>query len=58
MIVPRRAESYENIDINSFGFTGNILVKSEEALQIIKKVGPITVLQHLTFPLNNKESNL
>jgi ATP adenylyltransferase len=58
MIVPRRADAFGNIGINSVGFTGNILVKSEDDLQILKRVRPLAVLKHVTFPRNDKEASL
>ncbi len=35
---------YKNISINSVGFAGTILVKSEEDLMEVKKVGTTTIL--------------
>jgi len=49
MVVPRKAEKYGNIPVNSIGFCGAILVKNEEDLRTLKDVGPLRVLEHLAF---------
>ncbi|UZO29064.1 uncharacterized protein OCT59_022558 [Rhizophagus irregularis] len=45
MIVPRRGEKYGQISVNSLGFAGMLLVKSEEELEFVKNVGLLRVLE-------------
>ncbi|CAB4386034.1 unnamed protein product [Rhizophagus irregularis] len=45
MIVPRRSEKYGQISVNSLGFAGMLLVKSEEELEFVKNVGLLRVLE-------------
>lgn len=54
-VVPRIKESYvlesgEEVSINSLGFAGMILTKSQEALEGVQKAGVLTVLSTLGFP--------
>jgi ATP adenylyltransferase len=54
-VVPRTTESYvlengESVSINSLGFAGTILTKSQEALDGIKAVGVMKVLEALGYP--------
>jgi len=45
MIVLRRSEKYGQISVNSLGFAGMLLVKSEEELEFAKNVGILHVLE-------------
>ena len=49
LLVPRKTSNTNSIFMNSVGFLGWILVKTEEQLDIVKKVGPLTLLHELTF---------
>jgi sulfate adenylyltransferase (ADP) / ATP adenylyltransferase len=49
MAVPRSQEGFEKISINSLGFAGAILVKSEEQLEQLKVLGPMTLLKIVGF---------
>ncbi len=42
--VARQRESYESIPVNSLGFAGSLLVKNPEQLELLKTLGPMTVL--------------
>ncbi|PZO42893.1 MAG: phosphorylase [Shackletoniella antarctica] len=42
--VARQQESYESIPVNSLGFAGSLLVKNPEQLELLKTLGPMTVL--------------
>jgi len=53
LVVPRKEEKYGNISINSLGFSGALLVRTAEDLQILKSVGPMHLLEQLTF--NSRE---
>ena len=39
------------VSVNSLGFAGMLLVKSEEELEAVKKAGVIEVLKSVTYPL-------
>lgn len=49
LIVPRKAESYQGISINSLGFAGALLVRNEEQLALLKQKQPINILSKITF---------
>lgn len=42
--VARQQESYESIPVNSLGFAGSLLVKNLEQFELLKTLGPMTVL--------------
>jgi ATP adenylyltransferase len=44
MVVPRRAESYENVMVNALGFAGSLLVRSEAQLEQLRAMGVLAVL--------------
>jgi ATP adenylyltransferase len=46
-IVPREIEHFESISVNALGFAGSILVRDPHELQLVKKVGPMTVLRRV-----------
>eukprot|EP01121_Diplochlamys_sp_Union-15-3_P000845 TRINITY_DN10704_c0_g1_i1.p1 TRINITY_DN10704_c0_g1~~TRINITY_DN10704_c0_g1_i1.p1 ORF type:complete len:274 (-),score=31.15 TRINITY_DN10704_c0_g1_i1:41-862(-) len=50
MLVPRTVDEFEGISVNSLGFTGNIYIKDEELLNKLIQLGPMTLLQKVTFP--------
>lgn len=45
LIVPRSHESFESISVNSLGFAGSVFVQNEQQMQIIKDLGPMTLLE-------------
>ncbi|MDY6783071.1 MAG: phosphorylase [Cyanobacteriota bacterium] len=45
MVVPRSRESYESISVNSLGFAGALLVRTQEQLELLKEIGPIGLLE-------------
>jgi ATP adenylyltransferase len=47
LAVPRSAEFYEKISVNSLGFIGGLLVRTREQLEAIRRIGPMTVLRHV-----------
>ena len=51
LIVPRSAEFFESIAINSLGFAGALLVKNEEQLQFLQAYGIMNVLKNVAFPV-------
>jgi ATP adenylyltransferase len=53
LIVPRSAEFFESIAINSLGFAGALLVKNEEQLQFLQAYGIMNVLKNVAFPMSS-----
>jgi len=51
LMVPRSQSAYGDIAPNALGFVGAILVRSNEQLEQVKAMGPISILQRLTYPL-------
>ncbi len=47
MIVPRSQEDFQSIPVNSLGFAGAMLVRNEAQLQLLKDIGPMSILQHV-----------
>jgi len=45
LVVPRRAESFEDISVNALGFAGSLLVKTRAQLERLREVGPLAVLR-------------
>jgi ATP adenylyltransferase/5',5'''-P-1,P-4-tetraphosphate phosphorylase II len=39
--------------VNALGFVGGVLVRDEEQFNLLKKVGPMTALQHVAMSLNS-----
>jgi ATP adenylyltransferase len=52
MIVPRRAEAFEGIQINSLGFAGSLFVRSKEQMDLLKQVGALEVLRQVGRPIH------
>ncbi len=50
LLVPRSREFFDSISINSLGFAGALLVKDETQMELLKKTGPMKVLQQVAFP--------
>lgn len=48
MIVPRTKESFGSISVNSMGFAGAFLVRDREKLELVREVGPMTVLRDIS----------
>ncbi|MGD1858262.1 MAG: DUF4922 domain-containing protein [Leptolyngbyaceae cyanobacterium] len=49
MVVPRRQDDYLNISVNSLGFAGSLLVKTQAQLDQLKSLGPMTLLQEVGY---------
>ncbi|MEM7556900.1 MAG: DUF4922 domain-containing protein [Cyanobacteria bacterium P01_A01_bin.84] len=49
LIVPRKAEKFQGISVNSLGFAGCLLVRNQEEMKILKDFGAINVLQSIAF---------
>jgi sulfate adenylyltransferase (ADP) / ATP adenylyltransferase len=50
MAIPRRHDSYRSIPVNSLGFAGSLLVKSDEQLALLRDLGPLTLLKQVACP--------
>jgi ATP adenylyltransferase len=51
MVVPRRQEEYESCSVNSVGFAGMLLTKTEEQMKFLKSAGVLKVLAEVGFPV-------
>lgn len=49
LFVPRRRESFEAISVNGLGFAGAFLVRNEQELERLHRVGPMTVLREVAL---------
>jgi len=45
LLVPRSREFYDSISINSLGFTGALLVRDKEQMDLLREQGPMNVLR-------------
>ncbi|KAK9722391.1 bifunctional AP-4-A phosphorylase/ADP sulfurylase [Basidiobolus ranarum] len=55
LIVPRKEEKFGQISVNSLGFSGMLLFRSQEDLDLVKRIGYMRLLSSLTYPLPNAE---
>lgn len=46
MMVPRTRECFEGVSINALGFAGALLVRNEEELRRLERLGPMRALEH------------
>ncbi|MEO1094866.1 MAG: phosphorylase [Cyanobacteria bacterium J06638_28] len=51
MIVLRSQEAYQDIGVNSLGYSGWLLVKTGEDLERLKQIGPLNLLCQTGYPL-------
>lgn len=51
MMVARQQEHYRSIPVNSLGFAGSLLVKNLEQFDLLKTLGPMTVLRQVGCPV-------
>ncbi|MGB7250879.1 MAG: phosphorylase [Phormidesmis sp.] len=52
MVVARSQEKYAGISINSLGFAGSLLVKDRETLCRLKEIGPLKLLQKVSYEIS------
>lgn len=50
LMVPRRAMSFEGIEVNSIGFIGSFFVKNDAQRAFFVQKGPMELLRQVTFP--------
>jgi ATP adenylyltransferase len=49
LLVPRHSECVEGISVNALGFAGSLFVRDDAQLQVIKRLGPMSVLQRVAL---------
>ena len=47
LVVPRSYADFQSISVNSLGFAGALLVRSQEQMNIVKEQKPLTILRHV-----------
>lgn len=52
LLVPRHSECVEGISVNALGFAGSLFVRDEAQLQVVKRLGPMSVLQRVALPVD------
>ncbi|MCP4191003.1 MAG: phosphorylase [Planctomycetaceae bacterium] len=50
LLVPRTAECFADISLNSMAFAGSLFVKNQQQLEILETAGPMTVLSQVADP--------
>ncbi|MGB5972357.1 MAG: phosphorylase [Nodosilinea sp.] len=45
--IARQCDHYQSIPVNSLGFAGSLLVKNQEQLDLLKTLGPMTILEQV-----------
>ena len=51
-LVPRSAERVEGVSVNALGFAGSLFVRDAEQLDVIERLGPMTILERVALPAN------
>ena len=50
-MIPRKAEGFNGIEVNSIGFIGSFFVSdNEQRAYVMARDGPLDLLRHVTFP--------
>ena len=49
LLVPRSAECFHAISVNALGFAGSLFVRGEQQREVLRRYGPMTVLQEVTI---------
>jgi microcystin degradation protein MlrC/ATP adenylyltransferase/5',5'''-P-1,P-4-tetraphosphate phosphorylase II len=50
VVIPRRAEEYKGISLNSLAFAFSLFAPSDEACHAIEREGPLLILAQIAFP--------
>ncbi len=50
LLVPRAFECFSEISVNSLGFAGTLVVRSQQQMKLLKDTGPMTVLKSVALP--------
>ncbi|MEF1435428.1 hypothetical protein QWU86_11430, partial [Neisseria gonorrhoeae] len=51
LLVPRTLERVEGISVNALGFAGSLFVRDTAQMQIVRRLGPMTVLERVAVPI-------
>jgi len=51
LLVPRAAECFDSVSLNSLAFAGALLVRTRSQLSRLKAAGPMTALAQVAFPM-------
>lgn len=51
LLVPRSSERVEGISVNALGFAGSLFVRDAAQMQVIKRLGPMSMLQRVAVPV-------
>ncbi|MEM5382846.1 phosphorylase [Paraburkholderia phymatum] len=52
LLVPRSDERVEGVSVNALGFAGSLFVRDAAQMDVIERLGPMTVLQRVALPAN------
>ncbi|APA89494.1 phosphorylase (plasmid) [Paraburkholderia sprentiae WSM5005] len=52
LLVPRSRERVEGVSVNALGFAGSFFVRDAAQLDVIERLGPMTVLERVALPAN------
>jgi ATP adenylyltransferase len=52
LVVPRSAERVEGVSVNALGFAGSLFVRDAAHLEIVERLGPMSVLQRVSLPVD------
>ncbi|WP_368621250.1 DUF4922 domain-containing protein [Paraburkholderia sp. BR13444] len=52
LLVPRSQERVEGVSVNALGFAGSLFVRDAAQLDVIERLGPMTVLERAALPAN------
>ncbi len=55
LVVPRSSECAEGISVNALGFAGSFFVRDAAQMEVIRQLGPMTLLQRVAVPVTNAQ---
>ncbi len=47
LLVPRSRDSFRGVPVNALGFAGSLLVRNRRELQLVREIGPMTILREV-----------
>ncbi|SOE95187.1 ATP adenylyltransferase [Burkholderia sp. D7] len=50
LLVPRYSECVEGISVNALGFAGSLFVRDAAQMEVVERLGPMSVLQRVAVP--------
>lgn len=57
LAVPRRKERFQGVSVNALGFVGCLLVKDDESLHTVSRVGPMHILNAVALPDDTRQQS-